>query len=434
MRNLVNKLLDNRLVYLLISIVAAFMIWLWVVNIVNPSDTRNLTFQIQYEGLGVLENYNLRLSSDMPDRVTLRVEASATDMIRVEQNLQIIVDVSGISEAGEHDVAFRPAAFNIVPSTVSFRSVQPGISNTENTIIVRTNRITGRTVTLETTGITYEIAESDGDYVYVGERRSVYPESIQIDGPEEILSRIDTIEVVADFAQPLSSTTTQPGTLRVYDHDGAEIPLSELQDVFFSHETVSVTVPVRMMRSVPLRPVFEFGAGANEDNVEYSLNREQVWLIGEGDMLRNLEYLELPAISLNRVAVVDVVRLDIPTPPLTELYDGPDWVDVNIQIQDVSERTMSIPRARIGFIGTPDGVIPSVAIDTITLVIRGPAEILEELDENDISVIVNLSDYEGQIGRFGVEEFTVLVDDWPSEVVGAMILQGQGIIVNIQRG
>ena len=439
MRNIIHKLLDNRLVYILVSLVAAFMLWIWVVNSVNPSDTRSITFEILYEGVGVLEQYHLRLASDVPESVRMRVTASATDLNQLQQNPQIIVDVSNIRESGEHDASFRLAAFHIMTSNVDYTVFSGAVSNTRNTIMVRTNRVTGRSVPLDPSGITAAFAATDSaDYFYVGERPSVYPETIHIDGPLEILDQIGTIEVVAVFPPNLSETTTQTGTLRVYNHEGEEIPESELADVLFSQEaladvTVSVTVAVRMVRNVPLRPVFEFGAGANEYNLNYSLNVETAWLIGDVDVLRGVEHLELAQIRLDRVGIIDSVRREIPRPALTEIFSGPEYVDVGIHIQGVDEHVMTIPSEQVVFTGVPDGIRPEMALDSIELIIRGPEEILAELDESAISILVNLSDYVGQTGRVNVDVFAVRIGDWDPEVVGARDQPWQGVIVNLQR-
>jgi len=439
-KNVVSKLLDNRLVYILVSLVAAFTLWLWVVNSVNPSQRTNLTFQVQYEGLAVLDQYSLRLAYDVPETVRMHVTASATDMMRLEQNLLLIVDVSQIREPGEHDVSFRMAAFppGTMPANMSYSPLQG--SNTSNTIVVRTNRVTARTFPVGTTGISFNVLETEDEagYAYVGDETvSVEPETIDVDGPEEILAQIAAIEVETEFRTPLSETTTQTGTLRVYDHAGEIIPDTELTEVFFAWESihdvrVNVTVPIRMLREVPLQPVFLYGAGANEDNLRYELSQETVFLIGEVDVLRGVDYLELGQIRMDRVGLRDSVRRDIPVPPLTEVVDGVTQVDVQLHIQDVEERTMTVSSNRVRFIGVPEGVDATAAFGSITLVIRGPEEIVEELDESSIAILINLTDYVGRTGHFNVETFTVLVEDWPPEVVGA-VDPGRSIIVNIQR-
>jgi|GEM_PF-1881829 len=443
MRKKIDTLLDSRLFFIILSIVAAFMIWLWVVNAVNPNQVRTLTFHIQHEGLGVLEDYNLRLAANSPATVSLQVDASVADMNRLEQNPYIVLDVSGIREMGEHDVSFHLAAFNTLFGNVNYRPWprNPFVSNTDNTLIVRVNRVTGRTMAIETTGISYEVMEAeagDANYFYVGERLSVYPETLQIDGPKETLDRIATLEVVAEFPVALTETTTEVGTIRAYDHDGELLLPHELEDVIVGTErlndvTVSVTVAVRMVKNVPLRPVFEYAAGANEENLRYRLSQERIWLMGDGEVLRNIEYLELARIRLDQIDVLDAVRLDIPLPALTEIYDGATYVELEIQILDVEEDTFDIPASRIFFTGLVEGLVAELVIDTLSLVIRGPSEILEQLDVSDISVLVNLTEYEGRLGRLIVESFSVMVGDWEPEVIGAMDLPGQGIIVNIQR-
>ena len=438
MRDKVTKLLDNRLVYILVSIIAAFVLWLWVVNAVNPDHERTLSLSIHYEGIGVLEQYNLRLASNTPNSVWMRVTASAEDLRQIDQhNMQIIVDVSDITEPGEHDARFRLSGMNLMTGTVDIIPVG-NISNTDNTIIVHTNRVTGQRMDLETGIIGFRIADSQADYFFMGEPPTVYPETIQIDGPDDILAQIGFLEVDTEFLAPLSETTTQPGALRVYDHDREPIPEEYLAEVRFSGETlydarVSVTVAVSMVREVELRPVFAYGAGANEYNLRYQLSQDTVLLRGEGDALRERDYLLLAKIHLDQIPdTLYSVRLDIPLLPLTVIHDGDDFVDIEIQIRDVEERQMRVPSDRVAFIGTPEGMAASAEVDTITIYIRGPEEILEELDVNDITIVVNLIDYEGRTGRLMVETFSVRVNDWPSETVGAMVLPGVGIIVNLQ--
>ena len=438
MRQIVIKLFDNRLFYLIVSLIAAFVLWLFVVNTVNPVRQTTLTFNIQYEGEGMLAYHNLRLASDTPRSINLRVEASAADMGRLTRNNNLIVDVSGLSEAGEHDVTYSLAAAVNLTGAVTHWPTDFQLSNAENSIIVRVNRVAGRHVTLSTGGITYTLAVGENeDYFYVARGESIEPEVVLIDGPEEVLDRIGRIDVVSDFGTELAETTTQGGTLRVYDKEGDVIPLEDLQDVtFFSHESIEnvsihVTVPVSMAKRVPLRPVFEYGAGANPDNVTFDLDQEDVWLIGEVEVLRGVEYVELAPIRLGRVEPIDVIERDITAPPLTEIHGGPDKVEIALEIQGIDEREMIISSDRVQFMAVGEDILPEVVVESLRIVVRGPAEDIEELDESEIMVLVNLADYSGRIGALTVGNISIRIGDWDPEEVGAMDLSG--ITVNLQR-
>jgi len=438
----ITKLLDNKLFYVLVSLVASFALWLFVVNEIDPSQERTFTFSVAFEGESVLEAYNLRLASDTPDSIRLTVTGSITDIHRLDENTEIIVDVSGIHDAGEHDVSFRFAAWNTLTGRVSYRTVDPTVSNTDNTIIVRANRITGRTMDLSVGRVNYDVEETEDpeNYFFVRERLNIEPETIHIDGPEEILDRITRIEVDSTFLVPLSETATQEGTLHAYDQYGEEIPIEELLDVTvfsetpFAEATVSVTAVVHTVKNVPLRVTFEAGAGANEENVRYRLlGQESVWLIGPGDALRNVPDVALGRIYLARVNMSEVIRREITPPPLTALRDGQDFIDIQIDITGLEERSITVPSDGVQFIGLEEDMIAEVAIDTLTIIVRGPADLLEDLDEMSISILVDLSDYPGRTGNILVEAFTVNIGDWPPEIIGARDLPGRGIIVNIQR-
>lgn len=448
MKKTITKLLDGKLIYILVSLVASFVLWLFVINSVNPSQTQTLTFEVVYEGVSVMEAYNLGLASDNPNTIRLRVEASVTDMNRIQQNQQIIVDVSGIREAGEHDVRFRLATWSTLTGIVTTDPLGLNISNTNDTIIVRANHISRRVFELSAGRVNENIAETEAeDYFFLLERINLEPESVHIDGPEEILDRIAYIKVDANFAEPLTETTTIEGTLHAYDEHGDEIPTDELQDVTVSSDTpfaearVSVTKVIRMAKNVPLRVEFVYGAGANEENVSYWLRQgqesvESVWLIGEGDVLRGVTDVPLGRIYLARVDIhsdrPETVRREILLPPLTTLYGVADYIDIEIEIDGLEERSFIIPRSQIHFTGRTEGFIPEAAIDTLNIVVRGPVDLLEELDENSISVLVDLSNYAGRTGNILVDTFTVRIGDLPPERIGARDLFGEGIIVNIR--
>ncbi|MCL2827847.1 MAG: CdaR family protein [Oscillospiraceae bacterium] len=440
MRKAVRKIIESRIFYILASLVAAFLLWQFVVTSVNPSQTSNLTFYVQYEGEGVLSAYNLRLASDSPQSVTLRVEASTADMRRLQDDPNLIVDVSGIREAGEYDVRFTFAAANVLMGVFSYEPLW-GVSNTDNTIIVRVNRITGRTMPLSATGISYEIAQAPvgADYIYVGGDELIEPESVQIDGPEEILNQIAVLEVYCEFLSPLTETTTQTGSIRAYDHDGELIPDADLQEVTlngapFDQATVNVTVTVLIAKELPILPVFEFGAGANADNLEYRLTPDAVWLVGEKEMLQDEAYVRLERIHLDQVGTVSTVRRPILTPHSTEIFQGGiDFVDIDIQIRGLTEMELLVPYENVRFSNLPEGIDAEVVTDTIRITLRGPEEILEELEENSITILINLVDFEGRAGPLVIENFTVQVRDYDPEIVGAMDLPDRGIAVNLRR-
>lgn len=429
---MINKVFESRTFYILASILAAAFLWLYVVGSVNPSQTRRLTFNIQYEGESVMANYNLRLASDARRTVTLHIEASSADMGRLEREPLMIVDVSGIRDPGEHDVTFTLTALNGLSGSVAYRPIGQSISNSDNTIIVRTNRVAGQAMPLVPSDIGYSIAETgEADYFFVGETASIEPAEIRIDGPEDILDLIHTVGVFGDFGEPLTETTTMQGTLRVYDEHGEPLPEYLLQDVEFSQDTVNVTVPVRMVREVPLQLNFEYGGGANEDNVLYQISRETVALIGDADVLRSLETIVLTRIRLDRVDMNETIPLYIPIPPMTELFDTGAIFEVGIQILNLEERIITVARDRVQFMGLAEDMRAVMETETFTITMRGPANILDELEDEDITIWVNLADYGSRTGRVRVESFTVQVEGHPPEIVGALDLPGQVITIHL---
>jgi len=193
-------------------------------------------------------------------------------------------------------------------------------------------------------------------------------------------------------------------------------------------------VAVLMAKEVPILPDFVFGAGANAGNMEHSLSQDTVWLVGEEEVLRDVDRITLERIHLDQIGVVSSVRRPINTPHSTDIFQGGiDYVDIDIQIRGLTEMELLVSYENVHFSNLPEGIEAEVVIDTIRITLRGPEAILEELEENSVTILINLADFEGRTGALVIENFTVQVRDYDPEIVGAMDLPDRGIAVNLRR-
>ena len=101
------KITDSRWFYIVISLLLAFVLWIYVGKEANPMKTSTLSgVQVTFSGLEKLEERGLTISAGAEQTVSLRIRARNDVWTRLNQGeTTVTVDVSGITEPGEQSVS-----------------------------------------------------------------------------------------------------------------------------------------------------------------------------------------------------------------------------------------------------------------------------------------------------------------------------------------
>ena len=97
------KILNSRWFYVVLSILLAFLLWVYVGNDPNSVDTGTLrNVRVVFSGLEKLEERGLMISEGAEQTVNLQLSARGEVWSRLNQgDTTVVVDVSGITEPGE---------------------------------------------------------------------------------------------------------------------------------------------------------------------------------------------------------------------------------------------------------------------------------------------------------------------------------------------
>jgi YbbR domain-containing protein len=232
---------------------------------------------------------------------------------------------------------------------------------------------------------------------YQAEPLEFQPELITVSGPETRLAAIESAVVLVQ-RENLTKTTVEdlPFTLR--GGDGSDI---DAEGLTFSHQSVAVTIPIKMVREVPLTVAFIHGAGTNERNVSYTVAPEYVTLSGEpADM--QLNYILLGTIDLTGFSASLTENFQIIVP--NELNNLTGLTDAAVTVKINGLETVQLSATNIQATNVPEGYDAALITQSLDVIIRGEPEDVdpERLQPSNIRVVADLSELGSTSGTYTV--------------------------------
>lgn len=383
------SIVRNRIVWAITAVISAFVIWKYVVTDLNPPVDQRILFTIEYRGTDQLfERYKLRLSSDAPTQIRMKVSGTYSDVTRVQDNAVLVVDVSTIQSPGEKPLKY----------TVQF---PPGISSTPDvTTVGNESYLTLNFVEIKSkeVDVLYNDAltiEVGAGYICDYEGIEHSPNIVTIEGPAEIVDSIDHAQVSPfEVTEKLTKTTpfTRPIefvlTTQTEEGEAKRLSDEDRNELTVDTETVQVTIPIKSQKEVELKADIEYGGGATENNSDIIIKPATVIITGDAE-------------TLSTIPLIDLGKIDLATYDLTVIEQSfeikyPEGVKgdeteaiVTIKIRNVTTR--DITTANISVINVPEGYSYEIETKELSLTLRGLPDILNSLEDNSVRAVVDLS-------------------------------------------
>ena len=123
---MMKKITDSRWFYILVSILMAFVLWVYVGKDANPITTSTIrNVQVVYSGLDVLEERGLMISEGASQTVSLNIQARRDVFNRISQGeVTVTIDVSSITEPGEQSVPITTRIISYPRSITSTDAIE----------------------------------------------------------------------------------------------------------------------------------------------------------------------------------------------------------------------------------------------------------------------------------------------------------------------
>ena len=197
-------------------------------------------------------------------------------------------------------------------------------------------------------------------------------------------------------------------------------------NISMSEETAYLTLPVGVMKEVPLTVSFIPGGGATGDgDVEVDIQPKTINVIGTEEAVAGLTEISLGSIDLSTVLDTSVITMPIRLSSALDNASGITEAQVTVTIKGLSTRSLDV--SNIEITNVPDGYTVEKVTQTRTIVIRGSESALEQVDPNQVWIVADMS----KITATGTNSVPVTVYLNASDEVG--VVGEYKIVVNIKK-
>lgn len=391
----------SKLITMIISLLAAFLLWVYVVTIVNPEGEITLSdIPVSFSGEEVLrEDQGFVITEGKDVTVTAHFSGKNSDLKKLEQfqeEIVAVVDVSKVRSAKEYTLSYDLTLPNSVQqSAVTIFDRRP------STVSFTVQRLVSKPVEVVGDFSRVEIAED-----YMLDSRSFDYETVTVEGPEDIVSTIQCAQVEMSRTN-LDKSVTETLSFTLLDENGNAVDTSMLTT---NTDMIEVTLNVVKHKTVPLDVEFIDGGGATAKDVSYEIDPPTITLSGDSTVLDALNKIVLGNIDLASIKnSTEVKPFAIVIPDGAKNVSGEEQASVTIRIKN--KETAVIRATNIAFINTPEGYTPNSVTQLVQVTVRASASDIDKISSSSLRVVADMSGCT-QAGTYQVP-VTIYIDGYP---------------------
>lgn len=396
--------MKNKILYGFLAFAISFGLWLYVVTVVSP-ESEDIYYDIPLvmDGESVLNDRGLMLLSGAEQTVTLKLEGNRSDLSNLNKaNITLLVDLSGITTAGEHTLSYDisyPAMGQSGTITV--------LEQTPKLITVVVAERESKNIPIN---VVYTGKVADG---YIVDKQNVTLDSttVQISGPKDVIDRIDHAQITMDLTD---KSATISGFHRYTLCDANGDPVEDVSNVTTNLGEVKVTIRIQRMKEIQLVLNKIYGGGVTEDTCQIELSTETIQVSGSDAALAELEQLILGTVNLAEILESTELTFPIVLPEGVTCLTGETEVTVKVTFPELEIREYTVSN----FVAKnlPQGLEAYIIENVMKVRLRGTTELLNTITAEDIAIVVDFSGAESGI----TEVYAASIEIDTNGVVGAV--------------
>lgn len=365
----------------IISALFAIVLWLIVVNIIDPVETKTFTnIQVTVENESAIKSqgkvYDIIENSDSIN-VTVKGRRSALESLKNS-------DFRAVADMREMIVA------NTVPIEVSVTKYNDMIEE----IIPRTKTLK---ISIEDSAskqfpINVITKGNAGEGYAVGEA-TCNPSVLKVTGAASVVNKISRVAVEVDLGD-MTTTINDYKSPIFYNSDGDIIESTSLE---YMSGNVAVTVTFLKTKEIPLEFTAKGTPNSDYRCTDVVSAPDTITIAGTASALSKVSKLELPddAIDITGATenVQQLINISEHLPEGIKLVDSSDEnVLITAVIEQLKTRNIEIPLDSISFNGLSDSYSAEFASDDKVLIaVKGLSDDISKVEIKDIKANIDLS-------------------------------------------
>ena len=387
MTRLLRRIYNSRIFWLVVSLLASFALWMYVISVETDEYTDTFRIQVQLVGDNTLRDTRNLVITDLD---TSTVTVSVTGPRRIVTALKASdmvaqVDVSRLTRStytSQHYSVVFPS--NVASSLSVTRQVPEAVS-------LMVSNLTDKQIPVRG-GFAGTLAEG-----YTAESPVFEPTVITVSGSEAHLREIKDAWVTFGQDMVVDATYQVETGFTLLNAEGEPC---QYENLSFSTDTVTATLPVLEVKQVPLDVDIIEGAGALRANTKINIEPKSVTLAGDSAILGGLNKIIVGTIDLTDFSGVYINTYTIPIDNGLRNVTGITEAAVTVEIVGLETRTFNV--TNLSYTNLADGLEADILTETIEVLLRGPGEKLDAVGTEHIRAVADLTDFRDSIGIYMV--------------------------------
>ncbi|MCC8024139.1 MAG: hypothetical protein LIP16_02370 [Clostridium sp.] len=378
------KKLSNNLGLKILSVFLAFFVWLAVVNISNPedTDTQEVPLEILNESILTSSGKTFELLTDKSTvTVSYRVRTLDAGSIR-PSDFRAYIDLADMYEP-TGSVPVKVEVKNNKSRLVDSPVARPGV------IRVATEDLQRKPFDL----VAY--VEGEPAAAYKKGELTLSPSYVYVSGPVSMVGRISKVGVIINI-EGADSDQTGTATVKCFDANDNELrELTEDDRLTFSRSEISYSLPILKSKDLTLdfRPEGKVAEGYRFTGIVSSSSSVSVKGLKSDLAEINSITVQGPELNMDGATSDREVTIDLNQylPEGVELVDTSSEVKIVIKVEALESRTYHIPAGQIRQVGSDSQYSYELGADTVSVIIKGLKEDLDQLTESGLSAEMDVS-------------------------------------------
>lgn len=280
--------LKNNTKVKLIALFSAIALWMYVIAIVDPEDTKLIEdIPVTVSNLDELEEKDLVIYPDESLLCSMNISGKLSNVKNIDKNdIKVYGEIDNPIE-GKNEVYLR-----------ANMSERVSHEFTQSTIIVNLEKKISKNLK-----ININVSDEDKENI-----DSITPENdyATISGPRTQMNKVkNVVGKIDSLKDNTQKELTKKVRLIALDENGKEVKGVEIENPY-------VYLKIKMLDSkeVPIKVVFN----TEEDLITYKLSEESVTITGKVDTLKNIQYVETETINIEDLKNKKTIEVNLVMP------------------------------------------------------------------------------------------------------------------------
>lgn len=365
----------------LISLLCAFFVWLAVVNVANPVQTKTREVPVNVVNKDILEKSNLTYEILGKKTAIISFQVKAKDNYKIKpSDFRAYADLSEMYQV--------TGAIPIKVEVVNNEDLIKDVAVKSPAVLrIQTEKLQTKRFKL--------IAKTDGTPAdgYVTGDAVLTPDSVDIKGAESAIGRITSVGIMIDV-DGADSDVSGTGKPVFFDALGNELNIGDSVRVLGGD--IGYSMQILKVKSLPLDFVVtgEVADGYRYTGPDCSLKEIPVAGLKSALASLNTFTIQSPDLNIDGATKDKVVTIDLKQflPPNIRIAGLDDTtIKVTLKVEPLEDRTYSVNTGSIKLTGTSDQYSYHMADDTVQLKIRGLKEDLDTLTPDKMNLTADMT-------------------------------------------